>query len=151
MTNTCTLYKDTHTGCSLGIGDWRISPSTTQNSPAKFCSFPERASSFVIILLLLYAVLLLLQFLMKTLHMHFLSRIVSIFAVTVRHIRFCFLNVTILVVRNRKIFLYLSFSLFLNPFIPKRDFNVTSPYNSNTLQSRQVTRVKIIINWGILH
>ena len=35
-------------GCSLGIGDGRSenSPSTTQNSLAKFCSFPERALLF---------------------------------------------------------------------------------------------------------
>ena len=42
--------------------------ASKQNSPAKFPLFPERPSLFIIILLLLYStVILLLQFLMKTL------------------------------------------------------------------------------------
>ena len=34
----------------------------------------------------------------------------------------------------------------INPFTPRSDQHVNSPYNSNTLSSRQVMRIKKIIN-----
>ena len=40
--------------------------------------------------------------------------------------------------------------IFINPLTPRSDQCVKSPHNFNTLSSRQVIRIKKIINWGIL-
>ena len=40
--------------------------------------------------------------------------------------------------------------LVLNPFTPRSDQHINSPYNSNTLSRRQVMRIKKMINYGIL-
>ena len=78
------VYKFCHIH-RVFIRHWRLenSPSTTQNSPAKFCSFPEKALLFhnnnnILLLHILYTVLLLLQFLMKTLHTDVTIYVVSL-------------------------------------------------------------------------
>ena len=55
--------------CSLGIGDWRILFLLHRILWLNFAHFPKELCSFIIILLLLHTILLLLQFLMKTLEM----------------------------------------------------------------------------------
>ena len=39
---------------------------------------------------------------------------------------------------------------YLDPLTPKSDQYINSPFNFNTLSSRQVMRIKKIINLGIL-
>lgn len=57
-------------GCSLGNRDQRIlQPGTKQNSVAKFACFLSEPCPFIIILQVCYGILLLLQFVMKTLHL----------------------------------------------------------------------------------
>ena len=49
-----------------------------------------------------------------------------------------------------KQYVYLSTYNFLNPFTPTSDQDRISPYNVNTISSRQVMRIEKNINHGII-
>ena len=61
------IFQVTSAKCSLGIGDWRILQLLTRISLTPWKSSALSSHSFIIILLLLYTILLLLQFWIKTL------------------------------------------------------------------------------------
>ena len=60
-------YHHLYPGCSLGIGDWRILWLLHRILQLEFVCFMREVCPSIIILQLLYSLLLLLQFLMKTL------------------------------------------------------------------------------------
>ena len=66
-------------------------------------------------------------------------------------VTFVVMNTTQVVVKIKLPFFFKAlFSLLLNPFTPTSDQERISPYNINTISSRQVMRIEKNINHGII-